>query len=95
MTFVLLIIFASYFEKGYSSNNATRSSELEIEYNALRRGYCGLPMPSNSLIDAELVGRPKIISDLKLGKAPGLDGLSAEHTKMRIQYCCVSSGENY
>ena len=47
------------------------------EYDALREGYCGLPMPEISDFDVELVS--KVIQELKYGKAPGIDGLSAEH----------------
>ena len=43
----------------------------------MREGYCGLPMPEISDFDVELVS--KVIQELKYGKAPGIDGLSAEH----------------
>ena len=39
--------------------------------------YSGLPLPDNVVFDTELVSIT--ISKLKRGKAPGIDGLMAEH----------------
>ena len=39
--------------------------------------YSGLPLPDNVAFDTELVSIT--ISKLKRGKAPGIDGLMAEH----------------
>ena len=58
-------------------NDATRATALAREYDIMREGYCSLPMPENCNFDVELVS--KVIHELKCGKAPGIDGLSAEH----------------
>ena len=43
----------------------------------MRSNYSGFPLPDKSTFDTELVS--KIISNLKRGKAAGIDGLMAEH----------------
>jgi len=54
-----------------------RANYLFEDYVKLREHYIGHPANCNSTFDAKLVG--KIISDLSRGKAPGLNGLTAEH----------------
>lgn len=73
--------FASHFETAYSSVSVSRAQELETEYLNLRKDYSGYPLTNENLFDVELVS--KVITDLKRGKAAGLDLLSAEH----LQYC--------
>ena len=43
----------------------------------MRANYTGFPLPCDNDFDTEIVSQ--VILDLKRGKAPGLDGLSAEH----------------
>jgi hypothetical protein len=43
----------------------------------MRQDYAGFPVNEENQFDSELTGN--IISDLKRGKAMGLDGLTAEH----------------
>ena len=69
--------FAEFFKHCYSSNNVHRASELKNEYDVMRQGYSGFPLPVNSNFDVELIS--KVILDLEHGKARGLDDLSAEH----------------
>ena len=69
--------FAKYFEKCYSCNNEKRAEELRQEYETMRANYHGLPLPELKEFNTELVSQ--VILDLKRGKAPGLDGLGAEH----------------
>jgi len=69
--------FAQYFSNTYSCNNIGRAEALIEEYSRLRGSYVGLPLSDTSTIDTELVSR--VISDLKRGKAAGIDDLSAEH----------------
>ena len=49
------------------------------EYTAARKDYVGFPLTNSILPNVELVDY--IISDLKNGKAAGLDGLTPEHLK--------------
>jgi len=53
-----------------------RALELQCEFNRLRSDYCGL-LVYDSEFNVELVGN--VIADLCFGKAPGPDGLGAEH----------------
>jgi hypothetical protein len=73
--------FAQHFAKAYTSIDATRAEELKSEYAAMRSVYLGSPLSNEQLFDVELVG--KILSELKRGKAAGLDTLTAEHLQ-----CC-------
>jgi hypothetical protein len=50
-------------------------------YESKRASYVGSPMRDEVLFDAELVD--SIVTNMKRGKAAGLDGLTAEH----LQYC--------
>ena len=50
---------------------------MKNEYDVMRQGYSGFPLPVNSNFDVELIS--KVILDLEHGKARGLDDLSAEH----------------
>ena len=58
-------------------NNFTRAETLTEEYNNLRDGYFGLPVPCDLSFDTETVGN--VISKLKRGKASNIAGLTAEH----------------
>jgi len=69
--------FADHFSKSYVANNEDRANCLFEDYIKLREHYIGLSVNCNRTVVAELVGN--IISDLGLGKAPGLDSLTAEH----------------
>jgi hypothetical protein len=69
--------FANYFADIYSYNNIDNSNRLATDYANRRISYCGFPMTDAFLFDAELVST--IISKLSLGKAAGVDHLTAEH----------------
>jgi len=73
--------FAKYFESTYSCNNPGRAHILKNEYLEMRCNYSGLPLGDIKTLNTEMVS--KIILNLKRGKAPGIDGLMAEH----LQYC--------
>ena len=57
-------VFAEFFAKAYFYNGIERSSQLKYEYNELRNGYIGSIFTDEYLL---------------IGKAPGLDNLTAEH----------------
>jgi len=54
-----------------------QKTTLESEYSKLRANYAGFPTVDEPVFDTELVS--KIISNLKLGKATDIDGLTGEH----------------
>ena len=54
-----------------------KKTTLESEYSKLRANYAGFPTVDEPVFDTELVS--KIISNLKLGKATDIDGLTGEH----------------
>ena len=100
--------FADFFKNCYTCNDPTRATALAREYDVMREGYCGLPMPESCNFDVELVS--KVVLDLKCGKAPGIDGLSAEHIlyahptvvivlsklfALIAEYCFVPDGFRY
>ena len=74
---VIAEAFATYFKQTYTCNNTTRAAELYNTYSSKRKGYCGLPLPELNVFGVDLISQ--IITDLKTGKAPGLDGISVEH----------------
>lgn len=69
--------FAKQFCQVYSCNDVQRAAVLQTEYQNLREFYHGCPLTSEFLFDAELVS--DVLSNLKQGKAAGLDRLTAEH----------------
>jgi len=69
--------FAQHFAKSYTCNDDTRAAVLKAEFLQQRINYCGTALTDESLFDFELVGN--VITELKRGKAAGLDNLSAEH----------------
>jgi len=67
-----------YFSKIYIPNSDSRAMSLYKEYMLQRQNYFGFPFAADDIIfDTELVS--KVIYDLKVGKAPDLAGLTAEH----------------
>ena len=76
--------FASYFSQVCSNTTAARAAELKADYERIRSAYVGFPTDASFLFDAELV--ESVINRMKLGKAAGLDGLTAEH----LRYCSIS-----
>jgi len=64
-------------DNNFNNNNFTRAETLTEEYNNLRDGYFGLPVPCDLSFDTETVGN--VISKLKRGKASNIAGLTAEH----------------
>jgi len=72
--------FAQHFATAYTSVNQNRADELKAEYMVMRSEYIGSPLADDNLFDVELVG--KTISELKHGKAAGLDTLTADHLQL-------------
>ena len=69
--------FENYFLTTYTPLTDKGSSRLKVTYENTRLNYCGLPFDEDLEFDVELVD--KAIRSLCLGKAPGLDSLTAEH----------------
>jgi len=68
-----------------SSNSLERNAELRLKFEAKLNGYS-----SNSdlqWIPFYLVD--KCLCDMKLGKAPGIDGIEAEHLQYAHHRICV------
>jgi len=61
----------------HSPNSKHSAESLCREYISLRENYFGYPLGDYCTFDTELVS--KIIFDLKCGKAPDINGLTAEH----------------
>jgi len=55
----------------------THPEVLKQQFLSLRENYCGLPLSDDMSFDTELVSQ--VVGNLKRGKAPGMDGLLAEH----------------
>lgn len=73
--------FAQHFKETCSPLSDDGNKKLKDLYEAKRVTYTGSYMNDELLFDAALVD--KIVTNMKRGKAAGLDGLTAEH----IQYC--------
>jgi len=67
--------FAHYFSTTYSCNNPNRAYSLQQEFETVRANYCGFPINEVLYFDTELVS--KTVSNLKRGKAPDIEGLTA------------------
>lgn len=81
--------FASLFRDVCIPNSAARHEHLKAEFECTFNKYTGSSFDANA-IDVELIS--KCIDHLKLGKAAGLDGLTAEHVvyahSMLLEYIC-------
>ena len=75
----IAVKFADYFEDLCSNLNSDRKSRLDDEYLGERATYTGSPLTHDLLCDVKLID--SIISDLKLGKAAGLEELTSKHLK--------------
>jgi len=69
--------FAEHFSSSYCCNSNIQADSLREDYEQARGGYYGYPIVDDDLFDTEMICR--IISYMKRGKAPGIDGLSIEH----------------
>ena len=70
--------FAEHFSSSYCYNSSIQADSLREEYEQLRGSYYGHPIvDDDDIFGTEMICR--IISNLKRGKAPGIDGLSVEH----------------
>jgi len=69
--------FAGYFSGIYAPNNDQHAAALHNEYLLRRENYFGYPFPSDSTFNTEIVSM--VMLDLKCGKAPDINGLTAEH----------------
>ena len=73
--------FMQHFSDVCRPSDQLKANNLKIEFENLKKTYCGSPLETNSDFDVELVSN--VISKLSRGKAPGLDNITAEH----LQYC--------
>ncbi len=69
--------FARHFAKSCSVLTKDVSDELFEQYESQRSNYVGTPLLEENSFDAELV--ENVISEMKRGKAAGLDGITVEH----------------
>ena len=69
--------FMQHFSALSTSIDCEHSEKLKRDFVAQRTSYIGSPFVDEYLVDVELVDR--IISQLKRGKAAGIDNISAEH----------------
>ena len=69
--------FAQYFSKVCANNTTSGSERLAREYRIMRSQYVGELFNDCHLFDAELVHN--VITNMKRGKAAGLDGIMTEH----------------
>ena len=76
---VIALKFADHFQSNCKPFNSVRSAEIKLQYDTVRAQYCGSPATDAQQFDVELIG--SLISNMKDGKAAGLDGLSCEHIK--------------
>lgn len=76
---VILQKFAEHFTQTCTPFSTSRNNELKAIYVQRRSNYCGSAILENDFFDVELIS--SIISNMKNGKAAGLDGLTAEHLK--------------
>ena len=72
-------LFANYFEETCKPFSEIRNSESQQNFEEARKKYCGSVLDKSSLFDVQLLS--DIISQMKKGKAAGLDNLTAEHLK--------------
>jgi len=70
--------FAKHFEACCKPFSDKRNEELKVQYDKSRMAYIGDPLFGNPF-DVELID--KLVSNLKNGKAAGLDNLTCEHLK--------------
>jgi exonuclease III len=69
--------FADYFELACNNYSTERNNELKQLYTEKRSVYGGFPHTVELQFDVELVDN--VVSNLKRGKAAGLDNLTVEH----------------
>ena len=69
--------FARHFANSCSVLTKDVSGELFERYESQRSNYVGAPLLKENSFDAELV--ENVITDMKRGKAAGLDGITVEH----------------
>jgi len=73
--------FANHFQKLYTCNIKSRADALHDQFTHLCSGYVGDCLSASHVFDTELVS--KVVSELHLGKAPDIVGLTGEH----LQFC--------
>ena len=83
--------FANHFQKLYTCNIKSRADELHDQFTHLCSGYVGDCLSASHVFDTELVS--KVVSELHLGKAPDIVGLTGEHfvagTSSWLTYLCM------
>ena len=73
----------SHFSKICTNATVSGVARLKSNYDSMRDNYHGQPFLEHYLFDTELV--EEVITSMKQGKAPDLDGLTSEH----LQYSHV------
>ena len=76
---VIMDNFARYFEFLYTPSNHARNEELKAKYDSLKEYHFVGLTDDDRVFDVALIS--KLVSNLKNGRAPGLDDISAEHLK--------------
>jgi len=79
--------FVEYFKRIGCSLTEAGNQALFDKYISRRGSYVGTCISTNFEFDAGLV--ESVISSIKQGKAPGLDGLSAEHLQYSHPAICL------
>ena len=69
--------FADYFETTCSPNSPAAENKLKAVFEEKFNDYIGNILTTKNLFDVEQI--TKIISFMKLGKSPGIDGITLEH----------------
>ena len=70
-----------------TSVNQAHSQTLKSDFLELRRNYVGTPLTDVYRFDVELIAG--VISQLKRGKAAGLDNIMAEHLQYSYPHFAV------
>jgi hypothetical protein len=71
--------FAEHFSESCTEFSLENNNRLRQQYMDLESNYNGSPFVDDYWFDVELID--KVIADLHVGKAAGLDNLTAEHLK--------------
>ena len=79
--------FVSYFKEIGCNRTATGNQALHDKYASRRGNYTGTCHSADFEFDVSLV--EDVIANMKRGKAPGLDGLSAEHLQYSHPAICL------
>ena len=70
-------LFADYFETTCSPNSPAAENKLKVVFEEKLNDYIGNILTTKNLFDVEQI--TKLITFMKLGKSPGIDGITLEH----------------